>query len=429
MFKRLFAIFALVCAGVAQAGVSIEHWQTREGTRVYFVHSPSLPILDVQVDFVAGSMFDPQGKAGVSDLTRALLDLGAGDLDETEIANQLADVGAQLGGSSDMDRASVSLRTLSQPEKREAALALMIKVLGQPRFEAGVFQREQTRAISGLKDSLTRPDVLAGRAFWQTLYPDHPYGVQNTAESLSAIRVEDLRQFWSRYYNRNNGIVTIVGDVSRAEAEAIAQRIVVVLPAGEPAVLPPPPVAGEGKTVNIAHSAAQSHIYLGMPSVARGDPDIFPLVVGNYVLGGGGFVSRLMEEVREKRGFAYSVYSYFAPMKQYGPFQIGLQTKRAQSGEALKVVHQVLQDFLEKGVTPSELAAAKANLVGSFPLRLDSNSKIMSHVAMMGFYGLPMDYLDTYQARIQAVTAEDIRRAFAKHVRLQGLATIVVAGD
>lgn len=429
MFKRLFAIFALVCAGMAQAGVSIEHWQTQEGTRVYFVHSPSLPILDVQVDFAAGSMFDPQGKAGVSDLTYSLLDLGAGDLDETDIANQLADVGAQLGGSSDMDRTSVSLRTLSQPEKREAALALLIKVLGQPRFEASIFQREQTRAIAGLKDSLTRPDVLASRAFWQTLYPDHPYGVQNTTESLSAIRVEDLKQFWSRYYNYSNGIVTIVGDVSRAEAEVIAQRIVAVLPAGEPAVLPPAPVAGEGKTVNIPHSAAQSHIYLGMPSVARGDPDIFPLVVGNYVLGGGGFVSRLMEEVREKRGFAYSVYSYFAPMKQYGPFQIGLQTKQAQAGEALKVVHQVLQGFLDKGVTESELVAAKANLVGSFPLRLDSNSKIMAHVAMMGFYGLPMDYLDTYQARIQAVTAEDIRRAFAKHVRPEGLATVVVGGD
>lgn len=429
MLKRLLALAAFCCASLAQAGAPIEHWQTPAGTRVYFVSSPALPILDVQLDFAAGSMFDPAGKSGLASLTHSLLDLGAGDLDETAISSQLADVGATLGGSADTDRASISLRTLAQADKRQAALAVLERVLGQPRFEPSIFQREQARSIATLKDALTRPDTLASRAFWEALYPGHPYGRQVTPESLATIGAGELRNFWLKHYTAANATLTLVGDIPRAEAEAIAQRLSAVLPAGEAVSLPAPPVAGAGRVVALPHGATQAHIYVGMPAIARGDPDFFPLVVGNYTLGGGGFVSRLMQEVREKRGFAYSVHSYFAPMKQSGPFQIGLQTKRSQAREALQVVQQVLHDFLRSGPSPQELAAAKANLVGSFPLRLDSNRKMLDHVAMMGFYGLPLDYLDNYQARIRAVTVEDIRRAFARHVQPEKLITVTVAAD
>ena len=178
--------------------------------------------------------------------------------------------------------------------------------------------------------------------------------------------------------------------------------------------------------LELDYPASQAHIFLGMPAIARGDPDFFPLLVGNYTLGGGGFVSRLMQEVREKRGYAYSVYSYFSPMRQAGPFQIGLQTKKAQAGEALQVVRRVLDDFLAQGPSAAELKAAKDNLIGSFPLRLDSNRNILEHAAMIGFYGLPLDYLDNYQARVQAVSAEDIRRAFARHLQPGQLVTVTV---
>ncbi|MGB4466461.1 MAG: pitrilysin family protein [Azovibrio sp.] len=427
MLKRIFFLALLALGGTVQAGVAIEHWQSPVGTRVYFVHSPALPILDVQLDFAAGSMFDPPGKEGLAGLTHGLLDLGAGELDETDISNRMADVGASLGGSLDKDRASLSLRTLSRPDRREAALAVLEQVLRQPRFEAAILAREQGRSIAALKDALTRPDTQASRAFWAALYPAHPYGRLSTPESLAAVRQPDLREFWRKHYNAANATLTLVGDISRAEAEALAQRLSAALPSGEPVALPAPPVAANGQRLELAYPASQAHILVGMPSVVRGDPDFFPLLVGNYTLGGGGFVSRLMQEVREKRGFAYSVYSYFAPMRQAGPFQIGLQTKKEQAEEALTVVRQVLTGFLAEGPTPAELEAAKANLIGSFPLRLDSNRKILDHVAMIGFYGLPLDYLDTYQARVRAVSAADIRRAFARHVQPEQLVTVTVA--
>ena len=161
----------------------------------------------------------------------------------------------------------------------------------------------------------------------------------------------------------------------------------------------------------------------------RGDPDFFPLTVGNYILGGGGFVSRLTKEVRDQRGYAYSVYSYFLPSQVAGPFEIGLQTKRSQATDALKVVRQVLAEFLAKGPTAAELRAAKANIVGGFPLRLDSNKKLLDNVAVIGFYGLPLDWLERYSQRVEAVTVADIRAAFARRIDPAHLVTVKVATD
>ena len=194
----------------------------------------------------------------------------------------------------------------------------------------------------------------------------------------------------------------------------IAQRLTEDLPRGTAATPLAEPSLPKAAEKRLAHPSAQAHLLLGLPALKRGDPDFFPLLVGNYVLGGGGFVSRLMQEVRDKRGYAYSVYSYFAPMRQTGPFQIGLQTKRSQAADALKLTRDILDGFLKQGPSEAELAAAKANLTGSFPLRLDSNHKILENVAMIGFYGLPLDYLDTYQAKVQAVTVDDVKRAFGR---------------
>jgi len=416
-------------ASLAQAGVNIAHWVAPSGARVYFVETHALPMLDVQVDFAAGSARDPQGKSGLAGFTHGLLDAGAGDLDETAIANRLADLGANLGGGADQDRASVSLRTLSAAENREGALEILRLVLQQPRFPEAVLQRERTRAVISLREALTKPEVLASRAFWQNLYPDHPYGRLSTPESLESLSRDDVTAFWQANYNAAKASVTLVGDISRAEAEAIAERLTAALPSGGPAQVLPAPALPEGKTVAIAHPATQSHLLLGMPAIQRGNPDFFALQVGNYVLGGGGFVSRLLKEVRDARGYAYSTYSYFAPMLAQGPFQIGLQTKRAQAGDALKVVNEVLADFLAKGVTPAELQAAKANIVGGFPLRLDSNRKLLDNVAVIGFFGLPLDYLDTYAAKVEKVTAADIKAAFVRHVQPAHLVTVKVAAE
>lgn len=427
--RLLIAACALLLTHSALAGVKIEHWTTASGARVYFVESHVLPILDVQVDFAAGSMFDPEGKAGLAALTRAALDLGAGARDETAISEQLADIGANLGGGADTDRANVSLRTLSAHDKRDVALDILRSVIQQPRFDADIFAREQARTVAGIKEAMTRPDSIAGKAFWAALYPDHPYGRQATPESLAALGRDDLVAFHAGYYTAANASITLVGDLTRAEAEGIAAALADGLPAGQVPVLPPPPGKPHWSQTQLAHPAAQAHVYLGLPAIERGNPDFFPLLVGNYTLGGGGFVSRLMKEVRDKRGYAYSVYSYFAPLKQSGPFQIGLQTKRSQAKDALKLASDILLDFVKNGPTEEELAAAKANLTGSFPLRLDSNRKLLDNVAVIGFYGLPLDYLDQYQDKVRAVTASEVKQAFARHVRRENLVTVTVAAD
>jgi zinc protease len=429
MTKLLTALAALLACQTAFAGVKIEHWLTASGTRVYFVAARALPIVDVQVDFAAGSSFDPPGKSGTASLTRKLLDLGAGDLDETAIAEQMADVGATFAGGADADRASIALRTLAARDKRDPALAVLRSVLHKPRFDASILEREKGRTIAALKEAMTRPDSIGGKAFWAALYPDHPYGRQASPESVAAIGREDLLAHHARFFAAANASITLVGDLSRAEAEQVAAAISAGLPSGPAATLPAPPTVPAGKTVALPHPASQAHILIGQPMIARGDPDFFPLIVGNYTLGGGGFVSRLMKEVRDKRGYAYSVYSYFSPMRQAGPFQIGLQTKRAQAPEAIKVVRDVLAGFLKDGPTAEELEAAKANLAGSFPLRLDSNKKLLENAATIGFYGLPLDWLDRYQERIRAVTADDVRAAFARHVRAGNLITVTVAAD
>lgn len=429
MKRLLTAIIVLAAAPLALAGVTIEQWTTANGARVNFVAAPALPMLDVQIDFAAGSMFDPEGKAGLAALTRGVLDLGAGERDETAIAEQLADLGAALGGSADTDRASVTLRTLTARDKLEPALAVLRDVLHRPHFAAAVLEREQARTVTGLKEAMTRPDSIAGKAFWEALYPGHPYGRQATPESVAALTRDDLVDFHQRLYTAGNASISLVGQLTRAQAERIAEQLSSALPAGTPPALPAAPAPARAATQAIAHPASQAHIYLGLPAIERGHPDFYPLLVGNYTLGGGGFVSRLVQEVRDKRGFAYSVYSYFAPMRQAGPFQIGLQTQRKQAREAIKVVRQVLGDFVAQGPSAEELAAAKANLSGSFPLRLDSNAKLLANVAVIGFYGLPADYLDHYRANIEAVTVDDVKAAFSRHVRPADLVTVTVAAD
>jgi zinc protease len=428
--KRAFAILlAAAWAISAQAGVKIERWVTPSGAQVYFSETRVLPILDVQVDFSAGSAFDPPGKSGLAALTRRLLDAGAGDLDEEALAGRLVDVGARLGGSMDHDKAGLSIRTLSYPKERQVALDLLRLMLSQPRFPEDVLARERGRTIAAIQEAETRPDSIAARRFAAALYPGHPYGVTATVESVGRITRDDVTAFHRDHYSARRAVISIIGDVDRAEAERIAQTLTESLPTGIPET-PLPEVRKPGANlVKVAHPAAQSHIHVGLPAVRRTDPDYFALLVGNYTLGGGGFVSRLMKEVREKRGYAYSVYSYFAPRKLEGPFEIGLQTKREQAADALKVASEVLTGFARSGPTDAELAAAKKNLIDGLALRIDSNAKILGYLSMIGFYGLPLNYIDEFPAKVSAVTAQQVREAFERHIRPENLVTVMVAAD
>ncbi|MDR1461964.1 MAG: insulinase family protein [Azoarcus sp.] len=431
-FRRLripaLAVLAFVC-GAARAVPAIEQWTATTGAKVQLVASHELPMIDIQVDFAAGSAIDPADKSGLAGITRALLDAGAGELDEQAISEQSADLGLILGGGVDEDRASLTLRTLSAASERDAAVALAATILARPSFPEAVLERERTRALAGLRESLTKPAVLAERAFTAAVYAGHPYGYNISVESLSAISRDDLIAFHARHYSASNASVTIVGDVDRATAEKIAIALTSALPAGGKAeALSPPALPGSGLT-RIANPSAQAHILIGQPGMSRDDPDYFPLLVGNHVLGSGGFTSRLMSEVREKRGLVYDIHSYFEPRRVAGPFQIGLQTKGSQSELALRVVRDTLATFIAEGPTEKELQMARDNIAGGFGLRLDANAKILSYVSIIGFYGLPLDWLERYPREVAAVSRAAVRDAFARRIHPDKLITVIAGGD
>ncbi|MEQ1629638.1 MAG: pitrilysin family protein [Gallionella sp.] len=423
------ALFACVIATAAHATPRIQYWQSASGAKVLFVEDHDIPMLDVAVSVPAGSSYDSAQKSGVAALTHHLLDLGSKGMNEDETARGLADLGAQMGGGFDQDRASISLRTLSNPAVREQALAIMAKVLQHPVYAPDILDREKTRVIAGLKEAETKPENIADRAFQKAVYGTHPYALQVSGEvdTVQGISAQDLQDFYRTHYNAERAVVAIMGDVTRAQAEAIAQSLTSELPkADAPPALPAVELHIKASEQRIDHPASQSHILMGVPGMSRSDPDYFALYVGNYILGGGGFVSRLMNEVREKRGLAYSVYSYFMPLKQTGAFQIGLQTKKEQADDALQLVRKTLDGFVAQGPTEKELVAAKQNIVGGFPLRIDSNRKILEYLSVIGFYGLPLSYLDDFTKRVEQVTVAQIRDAFKRHIDTANMATVIV---
>ncbi len=428
----LAAIFA-AAALPARAILPIQHWQTPSGARVYFVENRDLPMLDVSLEFPAGPGYDRADKAGVAAMTNRLLNAGAGGMGEDEISRRMADVGARFGRRFDTDRAGYALRTLSSARERNQALDVMTRVLGSPAFPQEVLEREKVRIIAGLKESDTRPDTIASRTFYRMVYGDHPYALRASGEvdTIQKITRADLEGFYRGHYAAQYAVVAMIGDVTRAEAEAIADRLTRGLPAASGAEPSLPPVAGlaAGATRMIGHSATQAHIIIGAPGIHRDDPDYFPLFVGNYVLGGGGFVSRITDEVRQKRGLAYSASSYFSPLKREGPFLIGMQTQRDQAGEALEVVRRTLREFVAGGPTEQEVRAAKQNIVGGFPMRIDSNSKIHDYLSLIGFYRLPLSYLEDFTGNVERVTVAEIRDAFLRRIDPQRMVTVVVGPE
>ncbi|MDX8385443.1 MAG: pitrilysin family protein, partial [Gallionella sp.] len=392
-----------------------------------FVEDHNIPMLDVSVNFAAGSSFDAVDKAGVASLTRRMLALGVAGMSEDDIASGMADIGAVLGGEFGQDMAGVSVRTLSRAEVRDQALDIAARVLQTPVFPEDVLAREKTRTIAALKDAETKPNSIAGRAFKKAIYGNHPYGLVSEVESVEKITVKDIQDFYQTHYNPGKAVVAIMGDVSRQLAEKIAEDLTAKLPASNAIhALPEVVMQIAPSELRIEHPATQSHILIGSPGMSRTDADYMVLYVGNYILGGGGFVSRLMEEVREKRGLAYSVYSYFMPMKQPGIFQIGLQTKKEQANEALLLVRKTLSEFIEQGPTEKELQAAKDNIMGGFPLRINSNRKIIGYLGVIGFYDLPLTYLDDFTDRVEKVSVEQIQDAFSRRINPEAMATVIV---
>ncbi len=426
-FKSALVLLLISFNLVANAAVKINHWQTSTGAQVYFVENHDLPIIDMAVNFPAGSARDTKVTSGVAGVTRYLMTLGADGMSEEVITNKFADIGANLGGELDVDRAAFKLRTLTSESAK--ALETFNKILHKPDFPQAILEREKTRIVAGLKESATQPDSISNKAFMQALYPNHPYGLDESGEieTINAMKREDLIAFYNTYYTAKSAVIALIGDMTEAQAKTIAEEAAKGLPQGAAV----PKIAevtypSAANTQRIAHPASQAHILLGYPGIKRGDPDYFALYLGNYVLGGGGFVSRLTEEVREKRGLVYSVYSYFMPMAEIGPFQIGLQTKKEQAEEATKVVNATVAKFIANGVSEKELKAAKDNIIGGFPMRIDSNAKILDYLNLIGFHNLPLTYLEDFNKQVAKVTAKQIKDAFQRRIKPEDFVSVTV---
>jgi len=445
--KKIAARALLVCAAVlfgpkfALATIPVQHWTQPGGAEVYLVESPAVPMLDVQIDFDAGSRRDPPQKAGLAGLTAGLLEKGvraAGDapaLDENALGEAWADLGAEFGAGATSDRMSFSLRTLTEPALLDKAVALTARQIAEPAYPEAVWQRERQRLVAALKESYTRPGSVIGRAYTQAVYGGHPYGYEATEATLDSINVADLQAAHAAGVVACRARVSLVGAVTRMQADAIAARLLGRLPAVACASLAPLPAVPEvpplarARELRIPFDAAQAHVLIGQPGFRRADPDYFPLTVGNYILGGGGFVSRLTSEVREKRGLTYGVSSGFSPGLHAGSFTVGLQTRPDQAAQAVQITRQVLQDFVANGPTAAELKAAKDNLVGGFALRIDSNRKLLANLASIAWHGLPLDYLDTWTQQVEKVSVADIRAAFARKVQPDRMLTVILGAE
>lgn len=413
------------------AAPTIEHWQTENGVRVYFVAAPELPMVDIKVVFDAGSARDPQNQFGVAALTNGLLNEGAGGLTAEKIAEAFDKVGAQFSNAVDRDMASISLRALTDPQLLEPSIKLLTTVLTRPDFQAADFERVRQQTLIALKYQDQSPDNIATKTFYQTLYQNHPYAVetQGTSESVAALTVAEIKAFYQKYYVAKNALVAIVGALDRAKAEALATQITQPLPVGEsPAALPQPIELTEAKTIHVDYPATQTTVHLGQLGVARKDPDYFSLYVGNHILGGSGLVSRLSEEIREKRGLVYGTSSYFYPNKVPGIFLLELKTRNDQAETALQVAQETVKHFVNTGISEETLATAKKNIIGGFPQRIDSNKDKLGYLATIGFYQLPLDYLDQFPAQIEAVTVTSIQAAFKRKLQLDKFLTVTVGG-
>jgi zinc protease len=412
----------------AESAPKIQTWETANGARVLFVRAPDLPMVDVRVVFDAGSAHDGD-HSGLASLTNKMLAQGAGGWSADEIADRLESVGANLGAGSARDMAWVSVRTLSREPAMDTAVQTLATVMAKPTFGATDFDRVRQNTLIGLRQDEQDPGTVGQKAIYREIFRDHPYAADpaGTIESVRAIKRQELVDFHCRYYAGRNAIVAIVGDLDLNRAKALADEVTKGMPRGEHAApVPPVPDLSTAASQRLAFPSVQTYIYAGQPGISRGDPDYFPLYVGNHILGGSGLVSLLMEEVREKRGLTYSVYSYFLPMAERGPFILGLSTKNNQADEARKVLMETVNRFRDEGPTQEELAAAIKNITGGFPLRIDSNADIVQYLAMIGFYNLPLDYLDTFTDKVSAVTAEQIRGAFRRRVDPARFAVVIV---
>ena len=426
---KIIGLIVLFSISVAvHATPQIQTWQTDNGVKVLFVPAKEIPMLDVRIVFDAGGARD-DGLSGLAVLTNGLLSEGAAGKTAQQIAEDFESGGAQIEYDALRDMAVVGVRSLTESRYLTSAVQSLKQVLTQPDFPVDAYHRELKRMKLSVKARQQSPGALAGEAFNKAVFGDHPYALptSGTEESLENMTLDAVRAFYKKYYVAKNATVAIVGNVEREQAEAIVKALVSALPAGEkPLPLPAVKQLTEGKTITIDFPSSQTHIFVGQTGTKRGDEDYYSLYVANHPFGGSGFSSRLVEVIREEHGLAYSVYSYFSPLRELGPFAMGMQTKTEQTEQALSLLKEELVDYVENGPEKEELAASLSNITGSFPLSIDSNGKLLEYIAMIGFYDLPIDHLDRFIDNVRAVDVDKINDALKRRLHPDKMVTVIV---
>jgi zinc protease len=411
----------------AAMATEIQVVRSAGGITAWLVQEPSIPLLSVSFSFAGGASLDQPSRKGTGNLVSGLLDEGAGPYNSLAFQTRLEELAVRMNFDADRDSFSGSLRTLSA--NRDAAFELLRLALNEPHFEAEAVARIRRQILTGLIEAQEDPNAIVAKTWFATAFPDHPYGLpsRGSIETVKAITTEDLRGFMAKALARDRLTIGVVGDISAADLGPLLDKTFGALPASTKiATVPETMPKGAGLLKVVEKSIPQSRVMFGAPGLKRDDPDWYAAYVLNYVLGGGGFSSRLNEEVREKRGLAYSVYSYLYPLDHAAIHLGGVGTQNQRVEEALKVIKEQIARAGEAGITVDELANAKTFLNGSFPLRLTSSGRIARLLRAIQRENLGLDYLERRAVLINSVTLEDIRRVAKRLLRPENLLIVVV---
>ncbi|WP_319845026.1 pitrilysin family protein [Terrihabitans rhizophilus] len=412
----------------AAAAAKIQRVISPSGIEAWLVSEDTVPVIAMDFAFRGGSAQDDAAKPGVANLLSGLLDEGAGNLDSQAFQQRLEETSVEIAFGATRDSFDGSLKTLS--EKKEDAFELLRLAVTEARLDAEPIERIRAQTLARLRHNSTDPGDIAQETFAASAFPDHPYGLRTigTEESVAAITRDDLVQFRANNFARSNLVVAVVGAIDAETLAPALDRIFGALPA-EPKLKPVaeiwPKNIGQNQVIDL--DVPQTTILFGRGGLMREDPDYIPAVVMNHILGGGTFTSRLFTEVREKRGLAYSVYSYLDPMERSGLLAGGVATKNERAGEAIDLIEAQFRSLSEDGPTEDELAKAKKYLTGSYALNFDSSAKIARGLKQIRLNHLPIDYIDNRNALIEAVTVDDVKRV-AKRLLGDGQLLVVAVG-
>jgi zinc protease len=427
----LAAAFLIAAFAAPAVGLEIKRSVLANGAVLLVSEQHQLPMITMTIAFDAGARRDPEGKAGLASLTASCLTLGTKELSATQFNQKVDFMGSSISVAAGSDYAQASFTSLAK--YGDDTLRLLAAALTTPALSDAEITRKRDEHVADIKAQEEQPGYVAGVTFRKTLFGNHPYGhpSEGTAESVAKLTPQDVREFYHSQYKIGSAVIAVVGDVKADEVQARLEKAFDALKGTVPAQAEPPaPSVPPGiHPTLIDRSVVQATIILGSGGIARSDPDYYSVQVMNYILGGGGFASRLMKVVRSKAGLAYGISSGFEAGKFPGSFAVNTQTKNKSSNEALRLILGQLRDMQEHPVSDAELGSAKKYLIGSFPLKIDRQSSIASFILQVELYGLGLDYAERYPKLITAVSAADIQRVAQKYLHPDALILVAVANQ